>query len=68
MVSPVSERASCGVAADRDDREVQPEPIVYREEVTAIVGALADLLVELRMIRSYFFEEEEEEEEDDLEE
>ena len=39
---------------------------MYRSEVTAIVGALADILVELRSIRRLL--EDGEEEEEDLEE
>jgi hypothetical protein len=28
----------------------EPEPVIYREEVTAILGVLADILVEVRDI------------------
>lgn len=45
---------------------MDPEPVVYRVEVTGIIGALADILVELRAIRSLL--ENGEEEEEDLDE
>ena len=41
------------------------EPLIYREEVTAIVGAFADIIVEVRRIRRLL---EDGEEEEDLEE
>jgi hypothetical protein len=44
---------------------VDPEVVIYRSEVTAIIGALADMLVELKAIRSLL--ENGEEEEEDLE-
>jgi hypothetical protein len=46
----------------RDDRPVEREPIVYRTEVMAILGALADLVVEVREIRRFLWEEDDEEE------
>jgi hypothetical protein len=45
---------------------VDPEVVIYRSEVTAIIGALADILVELKAIRRLLDDGEEEEE--DLEE
>jgi hypothetical protein len=42
---------------------VEPEPLIYRPEVTAIIGALADLVVEVRRIRKLLEEADEEEEE-----
>lgn len=33
------------------DVETDAGPVVYREDVTAILGALADLVVEVRRIR-----------------
>jgi hypothetical protein len=49
---------------------VQPEPIIYREEVTAIIGALADINVNLakvvHLLEDEFGEEEEEDPEDDV--
>ena len=44
---------------------MDPEVVIYRSEVTAIIGALADMLVELKAIRSLL--ENGEEEEEDLE-
>jgi hypothetical protein len=41
------------------------EPLIYREEVTAIIGAFADIYVEVRKIRRLL---EDGEEEEDLEE
>jgi hypothetical protein len=41
---------------------VEREPIVYRTEVMAILGALADLVVEVREIRRFLWEEDDEEE------
>jgi hypothetical protein len=38
------------------------EPVIYRPEVTAIIGALADLVVEVRRIREILEQDEEEEE------
>jgi hypothetical protein len=32
---------------------VDQEPLIYREEVRAIIGALADLIVEVRNIRTW---------------
>ena len=40
------------------------EPLIYRAEVVAIIGAFADSVVELRTIR-HLLEEENGEEEDD---
>jgi hypothetical protein len=42
---------------------VEPEPLIYRDEVTAITGALADLFVEVREIRTWLKGEDEQEEE-----
>jgi hypothetical protein len=33
-----------------DDRAMEPEPLIYREEVTAILGVFADLDVHVRRI------------------
>jgi hypothetical protein len=46
----------------------EPEPLIYRAEVLAIIGALADLVVDVRGIRQVLGEdgEEEEEQEGDL--
>jgi hypothetical protein len=41
----------------------EPEPIIYRTEVVAIIGALADPVVEVREIRRFLREDGEEEEE-----
>jgi hypothetical protein len=41
---------------------VEPEPLIYRAEVLAIIGALADLVVEVRAIRTWLEDEGEEEE------
>ena len=41
---------------------MEREQVVYREEITAVIGALADMLVELRAIRSILENGEEEEE------
>jgi hypothetical protein len=40
-----------------------PEPVIYREEVTPILGVLADILVEVRDIADYLRGDDEEEEE-----
>ncbi len=42
---------------------MEQEPVVYRPEVLAIIGALADLVVEVRKIRQWLQENDEEEEE-----
>jgi hypothetical protein len=42
--------------------EQAPERLIYREEVLGIIGALADILVEIRDIRDLLKEDEEEEE------
>lgn len=46
----------------------EPAPLIYREEVLGIIGALADLVVDVRGIRRVLEEdgEEEEEQEGDL--
>jgi hypothetical protein len=54
----------------RDHRDVDrgAEPVIYRPEVLSVIGALADIVVELREIRRLLEEdhgEEEEAEEDD---
>jgi hypothetical protein len=41
---------------------VEPEPLIYRAEVLAIIGALADLVYEVREIRTFLEDEDEEEE------
>jgi hypothetical protein len=43
----------------------EPEPLIYRPEVLAIIGALADLVVEVRTIRRTLGEDEDGEEEED---
>jgi hypothetical protein len=40
----------------------EPEPLIYREEVLSIIGALADIVVEIREIRASLENNEEEEE------
>ncbi len=49
----------------RDDPRLDPphETLIYREEVTAIIGALADLVVETRRIRELLEDEAEDDEE-----
>jgi hypothetical protein len=42
------------------------EQLIYRQEVTAIIGALADLVVEVRRIRELLEDEEEADEEGDF--
>ena len=42
---------------------MEREPVIYREEVSAILIALADLVVDLRAIRRLLENEDEEEEE-----
>jgi hypothetical protein len=39
------------------DQAVKPEPLIYREEVTAILGVLADLNVHVRRIYTMLHEE-----------
>jgi hypothetical protein len=41
-----------------------PEAVVYREEVLSIMGALADLVVDVHRIRELLEEDDEEEEEE----
>jgi hypothetical protein len=41
--------------------ESPPEPVIYRTEVLAILGALSDLVVETRAIRNFLDEDDEEE-------
>jgi hypothetical protein len=41
----------------------EPEPLIYRTEVLSIIGALADIVVELREIRTTLEDDEEEEDE-----
>jgi hypothetical protein len=43
--------------------EGEPQPLIYREEVLAIIGALADIVVEVRAIREVLEGNSEEEEE-----
>jgi hypothetical protein len=45
--------------------EKPDEALIYRAEVTAIIGALSDIIVELREIRKLLEEERGEEEEDE---
>jgi len=52
-------------AATPHDSPVEPEPLVYRTEVLAIIGALADLVVDVRTIREKLEEDDDEEEEED---
>jgi hypothetical protein len=33
--------------------EREPQPLIYREEVLAIIGALADIVIEVRKIRQW---------------
>lgn len=40
----------------------EPGPLIYREEVLGIIGALADIIVELREIRRSLEDDGEEEE------
>jgi hypothetical protein len=42
---------------------VNGEPVIYREETLAVIGALADILVELRAIRKLLQGGDDEEEE-----
>jgi hypothetical protein len=42
--------------------KMEAEPIIYRAEITAVLGALADIIVELREIRKVLQNGEEEEE------
>jgi hypothetical protein len=44
---------------------VEHEPVIYREEVLEIMGALADLRVDVSFIRGFFEEEDDDEEEVD---
>jgi hypothetical protein len=46
---------------------MEPEPVIYRTEVLAIIGALSDLVVEVREIR-YALREDEGDDEEDAEE
>jgi hypothetical protein len=43
---------------------VEPEPLIYRTEVLPIIGALSDLVVEVRELRRFLWEDENGEEED----
>jgi hypothetical protein len=43
---------------------VEPEPVIHRTEVLAIIGALSDLVVEVREIRYTLREDEGDDEED----
>jgi hypothetical protein len=45
--------------------ERYPEPVIYRVEVLAIIGALSDLVVETREIRKLLEDEDGQAEEDD---
>lgn len=42
----------------------EAEALVYRAEVLAIIGALADLVVEVRAIRKWLQDDDEEEEQE----
>ena len=44
-------------------RARDPEPLIYREEVLSIIGALADIVVELRWFHEFLEGDDEEEEE-----
>jgi hypothetical protein len=46
---------------------VEAEPILYRTEALGVLGALADIIVELRKIRALLEDDGEEEEEKYLE-
>jgi len=46
---------------------MEPEPVIYRTEVLAIIGALSDLVVEVREIR-YALRADEGDDEEDAEE
>ena len=39
----------------------EPEPVIYRTEVLGIIGALADIVVELRWLHAFFEGDDEEE-------
>jgi hypothetical protein len=41
----------------------EPEPLIYREEVLGIIGALADIIVELRWFHEFLEGDDEAEEE-----
>ena len=56
-------RAACQA---RILRAIEREPVIYREEVAAILVALADLVVDLRAIRRLLEGRDEEEEEEDV--
>ena len=43
----------------------EDQPFIYRTEVLAIIGAMADLVVETRRIREYLEESDGEEEEEE---
>jgi hypothetical protein len=43
---------------------MEPEPILYRTEALAVIGVLADILVELRAIKALLQEDDGEEEEE----
>jgi hypothetical protein len=45
--------------------EQSQEPVIYRAEVLAIIGALSDLVVDVRAIRDRLEEDDGEEEEDE---
>lgn len=42
----------------------EPEPVIYRIEVLGIIGALSDIVVELREIRRSLEDDEQEEEDE----
>jgi hypothetical protein len=44
---------------------VQPEPLVYREEVLTIMGVIGDIRAEARRIRELLEEDDEAEEEEE---
>lgn len=44
--------------------DAQMEPLIYRPEVLAIMGALADIVVEVRGIRTFLEGDDEEEEQE----
>jgi hypothetical protein len=52
------------VLSEHPDRAIEdvPEAVIYRTEVLSIIGALADIVVDLRAIREELVEDGEEEE------
>jgi hypothetical protein len=52
--SRLAARLTCG---DARRMEASDEPVIYRYEVLAIIGALADLVVDVRAIRTELVDE-----------